>query len=69
MKDLYTYLTEEGGGVMATPGNTMGMGDPQLPSEGNTGSEPLVQKKEGVPRKKVRKKTAGKACRKSSEEE
>lgn len=64
MKDLYTYLTEEGGGMMATPANTMGMGDPQMPSEGSTGTEPLVQNNKG---KKARKRTR-KSCRKSEEE-
>ena len=54
-------------GAMATPANTMGMGDPQMPSNGNTGTEPLVQKKEGPSRKKARKR-AGKTCRKSEEE-
>ena len=67
MKDLYTYLIEDGGGIMTTPANTMGMGDPQMPSEGGPGSEPLVQKKEGPSRKKARKR-AGKTRRKSEEE-
>lgn len=52
---------------MTTPANTMGMGDPQMPSEGGPGSEPLVQKKEGPSRKKARKR-AGKTRRKSEEE-
>lgn len=40
MKRLFDYLKECDG--MATPGNTVGMGNPMPPSGDNVGSEPLV---------------------------
>lgn len=39
MKRLFDYLKEE---CMATPANTMGMGNPMPPTGDNFGSEPLV---------------------------
>ena len=44
MKTLKEYLKEMEGGATATPGNTMGMGNPMAPSmDGQTtGTEPLV---------------------------
>lgn len=45
MKSLYLYIKEEGecASINATPGNTMGMGNP-MPAgvNGEVGSEPLV---------------------------
>ena len=40
MKDLYTYLEE-----FATPANTIGMGNPMPPLDGQVGSEPMVTAK------------------------
>ena len=43
MKNLKDYIKEMEGG--ATPGNTMGMGNPLAPGmDGTTGTEPLVGK-------------------------
>jgi hypothetical protein len=41
MKSLYMYLED----IMATPGNTMGMGNPMPPTDTTLGSEPLVAAK------------------------
>lgn len=41
MKSLKQYLTEDGCSV-ATPGNTMGMGNPMSPSGDTVGTEPLI---------------------------
>lgn len=57
MKSLKTYLECDGGAVAATPGNTMGMGNPMVPTDSLPGSEPLVTakaKKEKVKRNKKR---------------
>lgn len=58
MKDLYLYIMEEGeGGVAATPGNTMGMGNPTPPGEGGEpGSEPMVTAKTKIHIKNKKKK-------------
>ena len=43
MKSLKYYIKEMEGG--ATPGNTMGMGNPMAPGmDGTPGTEPLVSK-------------------------
>lgn len=42
MKPLYMYLEETVGA--ATPLNTVGMGNPMPPAEGQVGSEPLCAK-------------------------
>ena len=43
MKTLKDYIKEMEGG--ATPGNTMGMGNPMAPGmDGTSGTEPLVSK-------------------------
>lgn len=45
MKNLKDYIKEMEGGVTATPGNTMGMGNPMTPGmDGTPGTEPLVSK-------------------------
>lgn len=38
MKSLYEYIREE----MATPGNTMGMGNPMVPTDTTPGTEPIA---------------------------
>lgn len=38
MKSLYQCISEE----MATPGNTMGMGNPMAPTETQPGTEPIA---------------------------
>lgn len=43
MKSLYNFLNEEGG-APATPGNTMGMGDPVADDGNGKGTEPLTTK-------------------------
>lgn len=56
MKPLKQYLECDGGAV-ATPGNTMGMGNPMPPTDSVPGSEPLVTakaKKEKIKRNKKR---------------
>lgn len=55
MRSLSQYIKEEGeaagGGIMTTPGQVTGMGDPALPGDGisspsdKVGSEPLQAKK------------------------
>ena len=40
MKNLKIYL--EDAGLAATPANTMGLGNPMPPTEGQPGSEPMV---------------------------
>lgn len=40
MKSLREYLSEMEGA--ATPGNTMGMGNPVVPNGNNVGSEPII---------------------------
>ena len=56
MKHLKDFLIEDccasSSGVNSTPGNTMGMGTPSLPCNGEPGSEPLT----GKVRRKQRKK-------------
>lgn len=52
MKDLYDIY--EDGAVTATPGNTMGMGNPTPPTDGEVGSEPMCGK--GKCKKEKRKK-------------
>ena len=55
MKTLKQYLECDGGA--ATPCNTMGMGNPMIPTDSLSGSEPLVTakaKKEKVKRNKKR---------------
>ena len=42
MKSLLSYLECDGGGIFATPGNTMGAGNPG-PTGEDTLSEPLAQ--------------------------
>lgn len=56
MKTLYKYLNENEGGtaVMTTPGNTTGMGNPQMPEGDTPGSEPLSKPKSE--KEKIRKK-------------
>jgi hypothetical protein len=39
MRDLYDIY--ENGGIVATPGNTMGMGNPMTPTDGENGTEPI----------------------------
>ena len=51
MKRLAEYLKEE----CATPGNTVGMGNPMPPGEGQPGSEPLVTAKTKKEKKKHKK--------------
>lgn len=51
MKDLYKYIREEA----ATPGNTMGMGDPVADDGTGKGSEPLPTAK--AKKQKRKKKT------------
>ena len=41
MKDLYDIYED---GVVSTPNNTMGMGNPTPPTDDNVGSEPLCGK-------------------------
>ena len=56
MKTLKQYL-ECDGGIATTSGNTMGMGNPMIPTDSLSGSEPLVTakaKKEKVKRNKKR---------------
>lgn len=52
MKDLYDIY--EDGAMAATPGNTMGMGNPTPPTDGEVGSEPMCGK--GKCKKEKRKK-------------
>lgn len=52
MKDLYDIY--EDGAIAATPGNTMGMGNPTPPTDGEVGSEPMCGK--GKCKKEKRKK-------------
>lgn len=71
MRSLSQYIKEEGevtgGGVMTTPGQVTGMGDPALPGDGITspsdkvGSEPLEARR--------RKKKCCKKGEESAEEE
>lgn len=70
MRSLSRYIKEEGeagGGVMTTPGQVTGMGDPALPGDGITGpsdkvgSEPLEARR--------RKKKCCKKGEESAEEE
>jgi len=59
MKPLFSFLEEAGIGPAgaATPGNTMGMGNPTADDGSGKGSEPLTAKSETEkPRKKRRKK-------------
>ena len=43
MKSLKEYIKEMEGG--ATPGNTMGMGNPTIPSGDMPGTEPVITNK------------------------
>lgn len=43
MKSLYNFLKEDG--AVATPCNTVGMGNPMLPTDSSVGSEPLITAK------------------------
>lgn len=58
MKDLYKFLKEDGEATSnATPGNTMGMGDPVVDDgEGNC-SEPLTVKAKKEKRKHKKRKS------------
>lgn len=60
MKDLFSFLEECGEGC-ATPGNTMGMGNPYCDGEKGEGSEPL-------PKAKAKKEKKPKKQKKSEEE-
>ena len=41
MKSLYEYLLKECDGC-TTPGNTLGMGNPMVPTAEEPGSEPVI---------------------------
>lgn len=61
MKQLYKFLEEMGGGSgpglgAATPGNTTGMGNPQMPEGDTPGSEPLSKPKSEKEKIRKRKK-------------
>lgn len=53
MKDLYDIY--EDGVMAATPGNTMGMGNPTPPTDGEVGSEPMCGKGKCKKEKKKKK--------------
>lgn len=50
MKSLYTYLED----LAATPANTIGMGNPIPPINGEVGSEPIIAAKCKKEKKKKR---------------
>lgn len=50
MKTLFDVIKEMQ--EFAAPSNTMGMGDPLLPSEGQLGSEPICPNCKGKKKKK-----------------
>lgn len=56
MKSLKEYLQEDAA-LNGTPANTMGMGNPMVPTEEQPGSEPLVTKR---PKKKKKCEKCGK---------
>ena len=55
MKNLFDYIEECGNN--ATPGNTIGMGNPTADDGDGKGSEPLTAKAKKEHHKKKRKKT------------
>ena len=59
-EQIRTIVYEDG--VVATPGNTMGMGNPMAPTDTTPGSEPIV-----VGSRKKRKITKNKICTKIKE--
>ena len=59
-EQIRTIVYEDG--VVATPGNTMGMGNPMAPTDTTPGSEPIV-----VGSRKKRKNTKNKICTKIKE--
>lgn len=55
MKNIFELYNEcDGGGIYSTPANTLGMGNPMPPTDGQLGSEPICAKckKEKVKKKK-----------------
>lgn len=63
MKSLKYYILKEdgpvGSGVFSTPGNTMGMGDPAMPTDTQDGTDPVPT---GKVLKQKRKKKKCKDC-------
>lgn len=55
MKSLKSYIKECEGGALATPANTMGMGNPQFPGEnGEPGSGDTIPTRRGRRQKKTK---------------